>query len=773
MSRHLDNLAVNHSMEISNDSPNRLKKVWSSVWSLRSSIRAKVIFPYVILTLLVAFAGTYIVVTLVEGSLEERLQNQLTDAAGLANDEVAFFEVKLLAQLRELTFLQGSYEAMRDGDIQALQDLLVPTISNSDIRRTVITDLDGDVVLDIVKEPGKADPRPNSSLTGRNLSMVPLLQRVLGGVEDESGERHTGLIEIDDELYLAIGGPFRLSSDPGDPGSALVGAVMVAQPLQSLLDQVKEASVARRVTVYGPDGQVVATTFGEDEPRREDLAITPAFFQAVIQAVMGDPSQTLQRERVVSERRVRFAYFPFLMRHQVFEALGVMSVGIESSHVLQTGTSARLRFSIIFSLGVLGVIGVGYVVSRRIIRPIMRLVETSRAVARGDLTQRTGIRSDDELGTLAVTFDDMTQQLELRTAELERLLREKREEASRVQAILSSIAEGILMEDQNSNIALPMNPAAHELLELLSEQFTALKPVREIDTNGDSRHFEIGDCVVSVETSPVLMPDGKQLGKVLVLRDITRETEVDRLKDEFIAQISHELRTPLTSIKGYSDLLSMAMGGLSEQQQSFLETINRHAESLEDLIADLLDFTQLEAGNLGLRFEPMSMATVVQRVAEKWVDRFNDKDIKFTVHINEPIPQMLGDARRLQSALENLVENAYHYTEDGEACVYLSANGQAVTVAVRDTGVGIGPEDQTHLFTRFYRVPLERTIDVRGMGVDLYVTKAIVEGHGGEISVESERGKGSTFTFTLPLDAGVRDQKLSDETFTDLGDILR
>jgi signal transduction histidine kinase len=762
-------LAVNHSMEMSNDSPNPLKQVWSSAWSLLRSIRAKVILPYVILTLLVAFAGTFIVATLVEGSLRERLENQLADAADLANDEVALFEVKLLSQLRALTFLQGSYEAMRDDDIQALQDLLVPSIANSDIRRTVITDLNGDVVLDIVKQPGKADPQVDSSLTGRNISVVPLVQRVLGGLEDEYGERHTGLIEIEDELFLAIGGPFRLYRDPKVEGGKLVGVVMVAEPLQSLLDQVKEASVARRVTVYGPDGQVVATTFGEDEPRREDLAITPEFFQSVI----ADQSQTPQRERVVSGRHVRFAYFAFLMRHQVFESLGVMSVGIGSSHVLQTGTSARLRFSVIFSLAVLGVIGIGYVVSRRIIRPIMRLVETSRAVAGGDLTQRTGIQSDDELGTLAVTFDDMTQKLEQRTADLERLLREKREEASRVQAILSSIAEGILMEDRNSQIALPMNPAAHEILELLSEQFTALKPVREIDTAGDARHFEIGDCVISVETSPVLMPDGKQLGKVLVLRDITTETEVDRLKDEFIAQISHELRTPLTSIKGYSDLLSMAMGGLSEQQRNFLGTINRHAESLEDMIADLLDFTQLEAGNLGLRFEPMSLETVVQQVAQKWADRFEEKDIDFAVHIDGPIPQMLGDEGRLRRALDNLVENACNYTEDGEARVSLSADDHSVTVAVTDTGVGITPEDQAHLFTRFYRVPLERTIDVRGMGVDLYVTKAIVEGHSGQIWVESERGRGSTFTFTLPLDAGARDQKPPDESFTDLGEILR
>lgn len=758
-------------MGVSNDSPNRFIQAWVSAWSFLRSIRAHIILPYVILTFLVAFAGTYIVTTLVEGSLEDRLRSQVADAAGVANDEVALIESELLAQVRELTFLQGAYEAMRDGDFQTLQELLAPTISNSDIRRTVVTDLNGNVVLDIRLPPGSAEPRPNGSLTAYNLlsgdHRIPLVQRALAG-DVTGGERHAGLVKIDDEFYLAIGGPFRLSADPQEPGSETIGVVMVAEPLQILLDQLRDTAVVRRVTVYGHDGQVVATTLAEDQPPREELAITPAFFQAII----AKPSETLQEERVVLERRVRFAYFVFLIRS---EAVGVMSVGIESGHVLQTGIDTRVRFSIIFSLAVVGVIGVGYVVSRRIIRPIMQLVETARAVARGDLTQRTGIQSDDELGTLAVTFDDMTHKLEQRTVELERLLQEKREEASRVQAILSSIAEGILMEDQNSQIAKPMNPAAYEMLEILSEQFKALKPVREIETASDARHFEIGECVISVETSSVLMSDGKQLGKVLVLRDITRETEVDRLKDEFIAQISHELRTPLTSIKGYSDLLLKAMGGpVSGQQRTFLETINRHAESLEDMIADLLDFTQLEAGNLGLRFEPMSIETVVQQVVDKWADSFSTKDIQLSVDINGPIPQMLGDEGRLRRAVENLVENACKFTDQGgKTSISLSADDRSITVAVKDTGVGIALEDQAHLFTRFYRVPLERSVDVRGVGVDLYVTKAIIEGHHGKIWVESEKGKGSTFAFTLPLDAGVRDQESPEEPLTDLGDLLR
>jgi signal transduction histidine kinase len=354
------------------------------------------------------------------------------------------------------------------------------------------------------------------------------------------------------------------------------------------------------------------------------------------------------------------------------------------------------------------------------------------------------------------------------------LLQEQREESSRMQAILSSITDGVLMEDQSSRIAL-MNPAAQNLLAGLSEQFRARKPIREAESSApDSRRFEIGDRVINVETSPVLMPDGKQLGKVLVLRDVTRETEVDRLKDEFIAQISHELRTPLTSIKGYSDLLLKAMGGtIEDHQRIFLETINRHADTLEDMIADLLDFTQLEAGTLGLRFEPMSMETVVRQVVDKWADSFRDKRIALSWHVNSLIPPMLGDEARLRRALASLVENAYNYTrEGGSASISLCADEHGVTVVVRDTGIGIAHEDQAHLFTRFYRVTPDRTIGVRGVGVDLYVTKAVVDGHGGKIWVESEPGTGSTFTFTVPFEPIVPTSEYAEGSFTDLGTLL-
>lgn len=744
-------------MSASDDSPGRLTHWWSLTRTYLRSIRARIILPYAILTVLVAFAGTYIVTTLVQGSLEEQLRRELGEAADVASDQVALFESTLTIQQRELTYLQGAYEAMRDGDYQALQELLVPSVGNSAIQRTIVTDLTGKAVLDIVLWPDEVKPQPGGSLTGRDLSMVPQVYRVLQGDDDQYGDRYAGLVAIEDQLYLAISGPFRIFGDQADGKNELVGVVMVAEPLSSLLNQIQEAAVVRRVTVYGYDGQIVETTL-EDQP------ITPA----LVQTVLSNTSQTPQEERTVLGRRYRFAYFVFQVR---YEPLGVMSVGLQSGHVAEGGQSGRLRFSIIFTLAVVAVIGIGLLVSRRIIVPIIHLIQTSRAVAQGDLSQRTGIRSDDEIGKLAETFDDMTDKLAHRTTELERLLREKREESSRMQAILSSISEGVLMEDKNNQIAM-MNRAAQEMLEVLAEQFRAMQPVREVETTSDARRFEIGERIISVETSPVLMPDGKHLGRVMVIRDITRETEADRLKDEFITQISHELRTPLTSIKGYSDLLLRAVGGSGgDQERGFLQTINRHADSLVDMITDLLDFTQLEAGNLGLRFEPMTMESVIQRTAEKWAESFKEKNIRFSVQIDDPIPQMLGDERRLRRALSNLVENAYNYTlEGGEVILSLRASDHIVTVTVKDTGVGIAPEDQAFLFTRFYRVSIERTIDVRGAGLGLYVAKAIVEGHGGEIWVESELGQGSTFGFSVPLD---RDQKPPAEIFTDLGDLLR
>jgi K+-sensing histidine kinase KdpD len=270
----------------------------------------------------------------------------------------------------------------------------------------------------------------------------------------------------------------------------------------------------------------------------------------------------------------------------------------------------------------------------------------------------------------------------------------------------------------------------------------------------------------------VQTPDGKQLGKVLVWRDVTRETEVDSLRDEVIAQISNELQTPLTSIKGYSDLLLKATGG--ERHRAFLESINRQADTLESMIADLLDLMQLEAGGLRLRWQPMSMQTVFEHVAESWSRRSQEKGVRFTARVDGPVPKMLGDETRLRRALAHLVENVFNCALEGEqTTLYLSANDHSVTVMAQDAGAGASGEDRAELIARFQRVSLERVADVSDVGIDLCVAKAIIEAHGGQIRAESPWGKGLCFVITLPLDAEVRSPEPPDGSSVDLADLLR
>ncbi|RMF36333.1 MAG: HAMP domain-containing protein, partial [Chloroflexi bacterium] len=547
--------------------------------------------------------------------------------------------------------------------------------------------------------------------------------------------------EQEEVVLLFFAGPVREGQKrDGVP----VGVVLSGTRLRDLLVQLQEKAIAN-LTFYGQGGQVVATTFPE-APRQDPAELGALLRQA------STTEKLPEGVAVVGGRSYLQLYFPLRMRGVT---LGVLAVALPRDLILTTGATSRWQLAVIFTLAMLGVIAIGYTISRRIIVPILQLVRVSRAVAEGDLEQRTGIRTDDEIGVLAATFDEMTAKLEERTRELEALLKQQREEASKVRAILASIADGVLVEDQEGQIIL-MNQAAQDLIGQLSEEFAEMGPLQEIPSGPatqreaaqwEERRFRIGDKVIASRTSPVHTDDGERLGNVVIMRDITREAEVDRLKDEFIAQVSHELKTPLTAIKGYSELLLKAVIGrdLNRQQREFLETISRHADTLVEMITELLDFTQLEAGTLGLRQEPFAIDTMVQQVVEEELPRFEEKGIAISVETQEAIPILVGDERRLRWAFRHLVKNAHDYTQPGgEVHVRVYCNDHEVIVEVADTGVGIAPEDQRHLFTRFFRASLDRTVDVRGVGLGLYVAKSIVEMHGGRIWVESELGKGST-----------------------------
>ena len=229
-------------------------------------------------------------------------------------------------------------------------------------------------------------------------------------------------------------------------------------------------------------------------------------------------------------------------------------------------------------------------------------------------------------------------------------------------------------------------------------------------------------------------------------------------KTEFMSVASHELKIPMTSIKGYARLLTLGTGGdLTEQQCQFLEIISANVDRMNRLVADLLDVSRIESGRLRLEMGQVDLREVIESVIQSVQAEVEAKQLTLDVNVPDALPPVWGDHGRLIQVLTNLVSNAYKYTPNGGQ-ILITINGQAdlrsldcLTISVRDSGVGISPEDQQKLFTKFFRAEDPRVRDVPGTGLGLSITKSLVEIHGGEIWLVSELDQGTTFTFTLPL----------------------
>jgi signal transduction histidine kinase len=235
--------------------------------------------------------------------------------------------------------------------------------------------------------------------------------------------------------------------------------------------------------------------------------------------------------------------------------------------------------------------------------------------------------------------------------------------------------------------------------------------------------------------------------------------EVDRLKSEFVATVSHELRTPMTSIKGYVEVLLMgAAGKLNVKQERFLQVVRSNTERLGVLVNDLLDISQIEAGRVRLSMQPLNIDEVLDQALTELERRTegNSKKITIQKEVQPNLPHVLGDIDRLRRVLDNLLDNAYQYNmPEGEILIRIhqNENEDEVQVDIKDSGVGIHPEDLPRVFERFYRGESPLTLGVSGTGLGLSIVQNLVEMHKGRIWAESSGvpGQGTTFSFTLPV----------------------
>ena len=364
------------------------------------------------------------------------------------------------------------------------------------------------------------------------------------------------------------------------------------------------------------------------------------------------------------------------------------------------------------------------------------------------------------------------------------MLRSEQEEASRSQAILEAVADGVLVTDSENRIGF-LNASAEHILGIDAEkvitqtlkEFSGLfgkaatiwhEIIREWSENSSAyqegntyaEQLELEDGrIILVHLAPVMLVNKEFLGTVSIFRDITHEVEVDRMKSEFVATVSHELRTPMTSIRGYVDILLMgAAGKLTEDQTHFLDIIRNNTERLNILVTDLLDVSRLESGRITLTPQPTALKEIAEDVISNILNRSKneEKPMSVSLDIDPDLPSVYADPDRLRQIISNLAENAYHYTpENGQITIslHLLNGGGEVQIDIQDNGVGIAAEDQGQVFERFYRGDDPLVLATPGTGLGLPIVKQLVEMHEREIWVESsgKAGEGSSFSFTLPV----------------------
>lgn len=724
-------------------------------------IWAKIILPYFLLTLVIAGVGTFVLTNLVTSSLQDRINNQLIDAGRIVSTGMVQYEQGRLQTLRAVANTEGVAEAVVAGDSQALAALVPQIIANSNASAVELVDING---LELYGWQQPSEPRdPPVERSGADLSRIEDVQLVLNGVVDEYGDKRVFLSRTPEGVLLFTVGPLKTAD------GRLVGAVLVGSDLRQMTFDLTLNAVAR-VTFYDRQGNVLQTTLGGGQEQLIDaFRESPERYAQIIDQLQTVPVAVVDPENQVPLRQIelmgqsyQLAFGDWRLRNRSF---GMFSVALPRNFLITTMANSRNLFLIIFSLAIVGVFTGGFVIARRLTRPIHKLVQTATAVTEGNLDRRSGIQAQDEIGRLAAAFDTMTETL----AQRNRQLLETNTELS---AIVDSIADGVIVMNNNNEIAT-MNPAAKRLLADMSHDFLQ-GPLRELSdtftigageteqTTGlfpftnlsqKAKRFQVGSRVMAALGAPMKTPNNEQIGSVVVLRDVTREAEAESLKDAFITNISHELRTPLTMIKVYSELMIKAANGhMNEQYLTFIQNINKGSLELEHHINQLINISELQAGTLNLNRIPLDFADLVGEAAERWQQRMAAKELSFTLdRPGEPIP-VLADIAHMTWAVDKLLSNAHNYTPNGgKVHLRVYRNGEMACLDVVDTGIGIAAADQPHLFDRFFRAHNVENYEARGVGLGLYIALSVVKLHDGFISVESKSRAGSTFTISLPL----------------------
>ncbi|MGH2663705.1 MAG: ATP-binding protein [Actinomycetota bacterium] len=711
----------------------------------RNSIRFRFIVGFASLLLAVvlfvsAAIGTVIDRNLREGALE-RVGEQALDAQQrmirLVNEEVQSLVV--VGEAREIA-----------GPISEGRTL--PPDLIRDLRARLFPDVDFILFLDL-----------RGVLQGRfGVSRAEAVDVVGTDVVDFAIDRVREASSLD---TIAGGGLGLIGVAPIVPqgrGQAIGFAVAGFRVDEDLLRRVVVSGITRAAAYRGFRGEdpALVAQAGFPEDAEAPLASPEVMREAFQEFLVGE--QAIARTLSLGGEEHFASLAP--LRPQIGGPVGILLVA-EPAEAL---TETRRDINQLLFLVTVAVIGLAFflslVVARRITRPIVALTGAARRVQAGDLQAQAEVKGEDEVADLAGTFNRMTESVTAMTDELREAADEQSRLRARLETVVDSMGDGLVAVDDQDRV-VTYNPAAGKIVGRSPDQVVGM-PVREVlqgrDAEGnplteqrlatDGLAFlerEDGASVpVAIISSPLLDGNGVRLGRVFVLRDMSREHEVERMKSEFLSNVSHELRTPLTPIIGYSEILSRREIS-PEQTRQFAGAVLESGRRLERIVAMLVDFSAIEAGRLRVRPEPTSLHPEAREVVERWQGRSTRH--RFTAEAEEGLPPAQINPAMFGRILDELLDNAVKYSpEGGEVRVAVKRADGMLTVDISDQGIGIERDDLARIFQDFRQVDASDTRPFGGLGLGLTFAKRLVEAHGGEMSATSRLGEGSTFSFTLP-----------------------
>ncbi len=405
------------------------------------------------------------------------------------------------------------------------------------------------------------------------------------------------------------------------------------------------------------------------------------------------------------------------------------------------------------------------------LKPLKDLINSTENLGHGNFNQRVDIRSSDEFESVGKSFNLMADQLSHIFQNQEKEKDIAIAENSKLNEVLSSIVDGIIALDFNKNILLS-NKSAEEITGFTQAEALG-QPVDQLIHlySGDEEILSKTYCQPSFNQSAQLVGKNGRQAKVnlstsqlngsvqtnifciLILHDIAKEEELEKMRLDFVSMASHELRTPLTSIIGYlSVFINENKGRVAQSELDLLQKSLTSARQLLTLVQNLLNVNKIEREQMSVTAQTIDYLPIISKAVEDLKGQAVQKNVILNFNPPSKLPQVLTDPIRISEVITNLVANAINYTNvGGKIDVLVNTTPNELITIVSDTGIGIPKEAIPHLFNKFFRVANTAQQAGKGTGLGLYISKSIVEKLGGKIWVESEVDKGSKFSFTLPL----------------------